>query len=77
LHVITAEVPPETDSDTDDIFNVTNQEPADSVVVSQPSPSERTEQQDIDIEEEATLQPEAAHVDSVDVSVTARSQPVS
>jgi hypothetical protein len=68
-HVITAEVPPETDSDTDDIFNVTNQEPADSVVVSQPSPSERTEQQDIDIEEEATLQPEAAHVDSVDVSV--------
>ncbi|KAI4755602.1 hypothetical protein E4T52_12308 [Aureobasidium sp. EXF-3400] len=72
LHSIAAknvEVPPVTTSDTDDIFKVTDLEPADSIVVSQPQPSECVEQQDMNIEEEALVQPRVTHVNSADVSI--------
>jgi hypothetical protein len=72
LHSIAAknvEVSPVITSDTDDIFKVTDQEPADSIVVSQPQPSECVEQQDMNIEEEALVQPRVTHVNSADVSM--------
>lgn len=58
-----------TTSDTDNIFKVTDQEPADSIVVSQAQPSECVEQQDMNIEEEALVQPRVTHVNSADVSM--------
>jgi hypothetical protein len=59
-----AEVLPETCSDTDDIFKITDPEPIGSVVVSQPDPSDRIDQQDLNIEEKAHAQSKTTLIDS-------------
>ena len=64
-----AEVLPESASDTEDIFNVTDPESAVPAVVSQPSVSESAEQQDMNVEEEALVQPKATYINSADVSM--------
>lgn len=62
-----AEALPEDISGTENIFNVTDHKPAGPAVVSQPSFSGNAEQQDMNIEKDTLVQPEATDVDSADV----------
>lgn len=70
-----AEGVPELTSDTGDIFNVTYPKSAEAAVNSQPSIFKGVEQQDTNIEEEASFQPKATHVNSVDVLMQDTAEP--
>jgi predicted nucleic acid-binding Zn-ribbon protein len=58
---------PETNSDTEDIFNVTDQERTGSVVVSPSDPSDCVDQQDLDNIEETHAQSKTTRVDTANV----------
>ncbi|KAG9660882.1 hypothetical protein KCU64_g2912, partial [Aureobasidium melanogenum] len=60
------EVVSETPADIEDIFSVTDREPASRIG---PNSTDHAEQRDVNVGEEASVPPKASHTDSVDISM--------